>query len=85
MRKNTAKTCRPYFTLLVMWPDTNHWSIEFGDYDKACVAQEARDTKDSYRGVKTHIIETDSDVASLNAVVHDMNFELRGEEQRDAD
>lgn len=56
-----------YFTLLTRQSATEAWSIHFGDYDREVVADEQADVKDSDETIKTKIISSKDDQASINA------------------
>jgi hypothetical protein len=70
-------TARRYFTLIARMPNEEHWEIQFGDFCRECVMDEARKLRASYRGLMVRIIETDDTQSAVNSVVNDMNFELR--------
>lgn len=63
-----------YHSLLARDSKAENWSIQFGDFDKECVIQEAEDQKDSgtfkyFKIITTGVSQKDIDaaVAKLNA------------------
>lgn len=68
-----AKLKERYFTLLVKEPQ-GKWSPQFGDWDKAVVAQERDDVKDDWpKGSKFRIIETAPSQDWVNLAVKELN------------
>lgn len=63
---------KPYYTLLIRM--NGKWSPQFGDYVKAVVAQERKDTYSEFKGVDWQIVKTADDLqASIDAVVTELN------------
>lgn len=65
---------KKYYTLICRDSVTEKWTIQFGDYDRECVADEAAEYRDSQQWKFTKIICTsaaqsviDAEVARLNA------------------
>lgn len=68
---------RRYYTLLTRDPD-DLWVPQFGDYDRAVVAQEGDDTKKDYpKGTKMKIIATSAHQYDINAVINEMNKRIK--------
>jgi len=68
-------TKRTYYSLLVREPD-GLWAPQFGDFDRAVVAQEGDDMKESgswVKGSKLKIIAHVSGQAELNKAVAELN------------
>jgi hypothetical protein len=70
---------RRYFTLLTRESKSEQWGIQFGDYSRCLVVDEARAQRDSFAPKKlfTKIIETYDSQREIDSVVADMNLELR--------
>ena len=69
---------KKYYTLAVL-PNCEgrRWSQQFGDYDRAVVAQELRDTRDDWpKGSKFLIISTDDGQAAIDTKINELNREL---------
>lgn len=65
---------RDYFTLLTREHTTEgKWTIQFGDYSKAVVEQERKDSYSNYAKGNTKIIKTDDDQASIQEWVDILN------------
>lgn len=64
-----------YFTLLGRQRGTQRWSIEFGDYDRQTVVEEASDYRRGVDGMhfESKIIKTKDDQRSINNAVADLN------------
>lgn len=60
---------RSYYTLLTL--ENGRWCPQFGDYDRAVVVQERRDSYSEYRW---QIVKTDGTQAAINDVVATVNF-----------
>ena len=65
---------RKYFTLLQRDDDKSPWTIEFGDYDKACVTDELLDYNDhGIKKVNMKIITTSAHQFDIDAAVAALN------------
>lgn len=64
-----------YFTLLGRQRGTQRWSIEFGDYDRQTVIEEACDYRRGVDGqhFESKIIKTNDDQRSIVTAVADLN------------
>jgi hypothetical protein len=70
----TMCTPRPYYTLVVRRLDAwfEWWTPEFGDYDKSVVEDEREALMDN-PFVKTRIVRTTDDQASIDAAIAALN------------
>ncbi len=66
-----VQTMGKYYTLLIRDSVSSYWVIEFGDFDRENVEQEALD---SYDGLDWRIICTGDDQNSIDVRVHELNF-----------
>lgn len=70
-----------YYSLCIFWKDSERFSLEFGDYDKQTVLDEAADLIMGSMGddiVQYKVISTKDDQASINAAVDKLNATLKG-------
>ena len=67
---------RDYYTLLTREHTfEGKWAIQFGDYEKAVVEQERKDSYGGYAVRNTKIIKTDDNQASIQEWVDILNKE----------
>jgi hypothetical protein len=62
---------RPYFTLAIR--EDGRWSPQFGDYERAVVAQEIRDCYAHVRKPDRKIVKSDPDCDAINAALAALN------------
>ena len=68
-----------YYTLLTRMTNISAWGIEFGDYDRKVVQEEADEMWDQGMGrpkKNLKIIATTPDQATITQTVDDLNAEL---------
>ena len=74
--KPTALWVEKYYTLLVRHDHPKaQWSIEFGDWDRGTVADEADEYRSIATGTRTKIIATDGTQSAIDAKVAKLNSE----------
>ena len=62
---------RPYFTLAIR--EDGRWAPQFGDYERAVVAQEIRDAYAHVRKQDCKIVKSDPDCDAINAALAALN------------
>lgn len=62
---------KPYWTLFIR--EDGRWSPQFGDYSKAVVVQEMRDSWDEYQRRDRRIVCTDDTQEAINAAEAELN------------
>jgi hypothetical protein len=62
---------KPYYTLAIR--EEGRWAPQFGDYSRATVEQEARDTYARHRALDRKIIKTDPDCDAIDAGIASLN------------
>ena len=64
-----VEQAHPYYSLVLFDKENGYWHVEFGDYDRRTVKDEAAE----YFGQRKKIIKTADDQKAINAAVDQLN------------